>query len=1103
MYLYTMLKTIRVIILIAFCLPGFIRAQEKTAERYLDVRGASELNMEPLSRATANLYEGSVKVKSVQTGSDGSFSFRLDMNKQYTIEVEKNGLISKRISFSTTIPDEEKGIWMNEFSIGLVKKCDGVDYTVLNEPVDKVSFDAKRREFVSDKDYVTKLRPRIENMMIKNDQCLLNKYEASVKKGDQLIAQKNLQEAINAYKEAQEIFPTETYPSKKIAEINASINKQQTSAEIYKRIIEEADALAAQQKYAEALQKYKGAAALNPQETYPKQKAAEIESSLAQQEAARQAQLKTEDKYNQALARASVAYTQKDFTQARQYYQEALAIKPGEPVPKTRMAEIETILAKKAADNAAKAAENARKAAFENDYKTVIAMADEQFKAKKYDEAKQNYAKALSMKPSESYPAQRVKSIDLAVATEQAALQKSREDDYTAAVVAANRALAQNQFPVAKEYLQKALAIKPDDAVANKQLADLDRQSEEYTKRKTLEEQYKKAIASADLLLQNGELDKAREAYEQALLLKPGDQYAQTKIASIDNKVAADQAARLKATEEGYLTAIGAAKTAISQKSYVQAKEFLGKALSIKPGDAWATNKSVEVDRLIEEQRMLAEKEKMLAGQYNETIVSADKLFNEREYVAAKASYSKALQIKPGDAYANQKISSIDNILAAELAKRQKQTDDSFKSAMERGTNSLVARDYTSARNAFQEALAIKPSDVSARAKLTETETLIRQEQEKIAADQVRRSKYETMIAEADRFLMQKDYQNARVSYQQAGELLPNEPYPRQKLDEISKAVAEQERMLAEKLANENAYNLALASADKYFKAKDFALAREEYSRALKLKPDAAYPKNKLAEMEDLIRLRQKEQEESKARTDAYTAAMSAGNASFGKKEYPAAKASYQDALKQIPGDALATDQIKKIDNLMADTEKQKQAETARKTTYDAFIKSADNAYDAGNYALSKEEYKKALAVEPTSVYAKQRIARIDEINRVLSQTSVKTVSGVSTGKPKAVAAIPLGELVFRSESERQKYLDELKKKYPPGITLEKYREQYKETFRYIIIREDEAHEFRQVRFTTYNGSQYSVNGKPITQQYFLSQVKPRQGESYQEIDMQ
>ncbi len=1220
-----MLRLVRIILPLLLCCAGYLQAQENVAERYLEVRGTSELNMEPLARATANLYEGSGKVKSVQTGADGSFSFRLEMNRQYIIEVEKDGLISKRISFNTTIPDEEKGTWMNEFSIGLLKSCNGVDYSVLKDPVDRVSFDAKRREFVSDKSYVSGMRSKIENMLIKNDQCMLNQYESAVKKGDQLTAQKSYQEALAAYKEALEIYPGEAYPGKKISEINAQINKQQNSAEFYKKLIEEADALASQQKYTEALQKYKSAATLNSQEAYPRQKVTEIESVLARQNAEKQATLNAEDKYNQALAKASVAYTRKDYTTARQYYQEALDIKPSESIPKTRMQEIETILAKKAADEAAKVAENNKKAAFENDYRSLVSMADEQYKARQFEEARQNYAKAQTMKPSDPYPAQRVKAIENAVAAEQAAQQKSREDGYAAAITAANNAIAQNQFPLAKEYFQKALSFKPDDPAAKKYLAEVDQQAEAYSKRRSLEDQYKKTIATADGYFQNKELVKAKESYSQALSLKPGDSYAQTKItaidntiaaeqaavqktrnesynaaisagnnaltqnqftaaresfqkaltfkpedpvaksrmtevdrlaeefskrksledqykkvigaadeylqrkelgkakesykqalvlmpgdeyaqakiASIDNTIAAEQAAKMKATEEGYQAAVGAANTAITQKSYGQAKEYLQRALGIKPGDAYATNKSVEVDKLIEEQRKLIEKEQFMAGQYKEVIASADKAFNDKDYAAAKVSYNKALQIKPGDGYANQKISSIDNILAAELAKKLQQTEDAYKNAMDRGSNALVLKDYKLAKDAFQEALTVKPSDVSAKTKLAETDLLIKQAQEKIAADQARKKKYEEAVKAADQYLVQKDFANAKTYYEQALDFIPGEVYPRQKLDEVAKAIAEKERILAEKQAIENAYIVALASGDKYFKAKDYALARDEYSRALKLKPQETLPKNKLTEIDNLIRLRQQEQDQAKARADAYTAAMNAGNSLFDKKEYVAAKASYAEALKQMPGDVLANDQIKKIDYLLAEADKQKQAEATRKASYEYLIKSADNAYDEGKYTAAKDDYKKALTIEPTSVYAKQRIARIDEINRTLSQSKVNSNTQGAASKPKIAAAIPMAELNFKTESERQKYLDELKMKYPDGITLEKYKEQYKETYRYIIIRDSQAQEYRLIKFTTYNGAQYSVNGKPITQQYFLSQVKTRQGEKFQEMDMQ
>jgi tetratricopeptide (TPR) repeat protein len=1214
------------IFLFLFLCPLYLKGQE-TPEKFLEVRGISELEMEPLARATINLYDGANKVKTIQSGPDGTFSFKLDINKQYTIEVEKEGLVSKRIVFNTTMPAEEKGTWMNEFSIGLIKPCTGVDYSLLKQPVDQVKFDAKRREYLSDKDYVNSMRPKMESLMIKTDQCMLDNYESLVKKADQTATQKNFDEAINIYREALKIYPSEEYPAKRIAELNSQINKQQFSEEAYKKLIAEADALSSQGNTAEALQRFKQAAALNPGEPYPKQKIADIEKNLAAQQAVKQSELSKEEKYNQAMAKASVAYTRKDYTVAKQLYQEALSIKPSESLPKSRVQEIETIIAKKVAEETSRAAEAGKKAEAEKEYLNLVAQADALFKEKKYNEAKALYTKASTMRPSESYPAQRVKVIQNAITNEQAALQKSKDEGYEAAMTAANNALAKNQFPLAKENFQKALtfkpedaaaksriaevdkladayakqksqaeqytlhmqagdalmgrkqyteakesfikaltakpgdklaasritavesaveadqaaslkvqndqynaamaagnyaiakqqfeiakssyqkalSFKPDDVIAKSKIAETDRLSAEYTKQQAAQGQYAQIIQNADGLLASKELAKAREEYKKALVIKPSDAYAQGKISAIDNSIAAEQAAKQKNIEEGYKSALGAANTSIAQKAYPQAKEHLQKALALKPGDNFATTKVAEVDRLIEEQQKQLDQVKQFTRQYNEMIASADKLLNDKDYNGARTGYLKILQLKPGDTYASQKLTTVENLISAQLELKKKQSEEAYSKAMATGTSALATKNFSAAKASFSEALTIKPGDTNARQKLSETELLLRQDEERKLAEQGRKKKFDDVIRSADQLFSAKNYAGAQSAYELALTVVPGDAYARQRLDETQKLIDEQEKILAENRAKDNAYNQAIINADKYFRANDWVQSRGEYSRALTIKPSETLPKTRLAEIEKLILARDKEQADTKARLEAYTASINSGNALFARKEYANARNAYAEALKVMPGDALAAEQIKKIDYLIAEAEKMRKTEEAKRVAFQALIASADQSFDGAKYQVAKEEYKKALVIDPSSAHAKQRITRIDEITRILAQSPAKTNTQNTGGSTatKVIAAIPMKELNFKNESERQNYLDELKEKYPPGITLEKYKEQYKETYRYIVIRESQVQEYRHVKFLTYGGVQYSVNGKPITQQYFLSQTKLRAGETLNEMDMQ
>jgi tetratricopeptide (TPR) repeat protein len=277
---------------------------------------------------------------------------------------------------------------------------------------------------------------------------------------------------------------------------------------------------------------------------------------------------------------------------------------------------------------------------------------------------------------------------------------------------------------------------------------------------------------------------------------------------------------------------------------------------------------------------------------------------------------------------------------------------------------------------------------------------------------------------------------------------------------------------------------------------KNYNDARNEFNKALSVKPDEAYPKSKISEIDNILKAEQKALADAKAKEDAYNSAVLSGNGAYGQKKYAEAKGFYTQALKIKPDDVYAKDQIVLIDNLLADMDKQKKAEEARQKQYNDFIALADKAFDAANYPSAKENYKNALGVIPDSPYPKQKIARIDEINKLLAQ---QQAAANQSSKKNVLTTAQLEQLNFKNDAERDVYLNDLKKKYPEGVTVEIYKEKYQEIKRYIIVRDDVASEFRDVLILSYHGHEYTKNGKTVTQMYFEQQVKGRPGEYYNE----
>ncbi|HEY4798676.1 MAG TPA: carboxypeptidase regulatory-like domain-containing protein, partial [Bacteroidia bacterium] len=268
-------------------------------------------------------------------------------------------------------------------------------------------------------------------------------------------------------------------------------------------------------------------------------------------------------------------------------------------------------------------------------------------------------------------------------------------------------------------------------------------------------------------------------------------------------KNAAIEAQKQKEIDDKYKAAIAKADKAFGNADYKSAKSEYNDALSIKPAEAYPKQKLSEIDKLLAD----ASKQKELDDKYKAAITKADNAFGSKDYASAKSSYTEASGLKPNESYPKQKLSEIDKLLAD--ASKQKDLDDKYKAAITKGDNSFKSKDYASAKSSFTEASGLKPSEQYPKTKLDEIEKLLNAAASQKELD----DKYKAAIAKADNAFGAKDYISAKSSYTEANGLKPNESYPKQKLSEIDKLLAD----ASKQKDVDDKYKAAIAKADNAF----------------------------------------------------------------------------------------------------------------------------------------------------------------------------------------------------------------------------------------------------------------------------------------------
>jgi len=397
-------------------------------------------------------------------------------------------------------------------------------------------------------------------------------YGSIIETADNFYISKDFEKARTEYQKALAIKPEDEYPRSMLDKIEiALMDISKANRSSYELAIAEADKLFNQQDYDQAMIEYKNALRFKPDEDYAKQRIGDINGLLDLQ--------KSQDvAYTQSIVRADELFKQERFDEAKAEYYQASVLKPTEQYPKVRIDEIKTIQAN---------LQNQRQV-----YNNMITGADKLFFADDYVEAREQYRKASAMFPKEQYPLDQIKMINEIL---------GRRDVYSKAITDADQLLYNKRYEDALNEYRKAAALNENEVYPQGKIYEIETIIAEQEREKAVQRQYDSVLYIADDFFKAGDYVNAMEAYKKAQVISPGQGYPKLKMEEID-KIAADKAALDKQYEE----AISGADKLLAAKDYQNALAGYQDALKLKPGEQYPSGKINEINAVYKE--MEAEK---------------------------------------------------------------------------------------------------------------------------------------------------------------------------------------------------------------------------------------------------------------------------------------------------------------------------------------------------------------------------------------------------------------------------------------------------------------------------------------------------------------
>ncbi|MFA5972421.1 MAG: hypothetical protein WC780_08735 [Lentimicrobiaceae bacterium] len=734
-------------------------------------------------------------------------------------------------------------------------------------------------------------------------------FDLAVRNGDQSLVDKKYDVAISYYRNALSLLPGEKYPAQKIEEITTLTGQQKTLDEKYLKAIAEADKQFNAGNFEVAVPAYNQALGFKPNEVYPQQKINEAQSRIA-------ATKNTEANYTSSVASGDKLFSELKYNDALDAYKQALSLKPEEKYPQTQLDRINKILAEQKSNN--------------EQYSKAIANGEKELASVNYSLAIASFQEALSVKPGEKYPQDKIAEIKAAIAAQQ-----KTDEKYTTAVNSGDQLFAGKDYDLAKTAYSEAAGLKKNEKYPQEQIVKINKIFDELH---SAEENYKQAIDEGDNSFKNQRLNEAIASYTKASGIKPAETYPKTQVEKIKVLLAEQQK-----LDADFLDKVTSADQFFDAKRYAEAIIDYRKALALKPSEKYPSEKIAEAEKQIADLEALQ-------LTFEKAVAEGDKKLAGKQYESALSEFKTALSAKPGELYPQQKIAEIQSILD-----KIKAENESYTEAISKGDTYLKAGKNHEALEIYQLASTLKPGEKYPREQIAHINQLLA-EQEKLDTD------YQNLITDANTRLKAGKYDEARIAYTNAGALKPSEKLPKEKITEIDTILA------GIKLKDEN-YAEALNKAADLYSAKNLAGAVKSYEEALGIKPAEKYPQERIAVLKSEIQ----------ALDENYSKAIALGDKQLAANNLMNALNAYQNALEIKPGEEYPRSKIAEINSALV-AQKEELAKM-----YNSYISEGDKSFESKDYAGAKSAFTKAAGIKPAETYPKQRITEIDKITEEIA----------------------------------------------------------------------------------------------------------------------